>query len=442
MDGLQCTRILFAETKGLGAVVGNPGLQQARVALARIVLETSNGEGFAPGVDPTMAELATPSLMQAWQDCGAAAQQAAVERQQNLNNSVTWRGAIAFFNDTDPRSDATWKKAYAWLANAPEPQRFGPFTMNAGQVSLWMFPPQQSVDSGRYPRSDDAPVLDAGATWRLTRSHIFWIWTGLAFAAIVILLIGCGYLLIRAGEDLRSIQQNKPQASDSIAWQWTVSTALIFFLFLLTSYSVRGQWFGMLIDQRNRVSLSRTQWVAWTVLLIGAIWSLSLWNIGFGYNAQQEPFPKMMYDFWILLGIVNISAIANVLVLQTKATGLPITTASVNTRPPNIAPMAVTEIGQLDARTTPREASWIDLFIGEETSNRATVDVSRLQQFIITLLLLVFYAFNLGSVMSNLSGHVENLPTVGNTFLGLLAISHAGYLAVKSLPKVPPAPPS
>jgi F0F1-type ATP synthase membrane subunit c/vacuolar-type H+-ATPase subunit K len=410
-----------------------------------MILETDYGEGYAPAMEPTVVDIASPALMQAWQDANAAVHQALRDRQQNAPSPLQWTGSLCFVNDEDPRAVPALQKLYFWLAEAPEPSKFGPF-MTRGATSpiyLWVFPAQKGVAAGRYPRSDDAPVAGQPVELAPARPGSFWIGAGAAFVIMVLGLFGCGYWIVATCAATIEALAKDPQAKQAdLTGQWLISTAIIALMLLLISYAIRGGAFAFLIDERNRMSLSRLQLSAWTILLIGGYWTLAFWDVRCGARGSlMGPFPTMQYDLWLLLGIVNISAVASPLILQTKANA---DTPATDTAPPHVAATQVSEIGTLDARTTSAGASWLDLFTGEEVANRGTIDISRLQHFVITLLLLATYAYILGATMNGLQVGdptkpfvAVNMPSVGQTFLGLLAISHAGYLAAKALPKTP-----
>jgi hypothetical protein len=443
----KCGPIVFAETRDLDSSAAAPsGLFQARVAMARMILETDYGEGFAPPGEPTIADLSSAALMQAWQDANAAVDQALRDRQQSIPGQLAWARSICFINEQDPRTVSALRQVCGWLTMAPDPFKFGPFVSrgNAAQAYLWVFPAQNLIAPGRYPRSDDsAPVAGPPRVPAPSRSRGFWIASGGAFAILSLALFGCAYWV---AETCRSaIQAYKPgvAAPQDLTSQWLISTAILMVMLMLISYAIGGGAFSFLVDERNRTSLSRLQLSAWTILLIGGYWTLAFWDIRCGARGgTMGPFPAMQYDLWLLLGIVNISAIASPLILQTKANAA---TPEVNTSPPHVVASQVSEIGELDSRVNRSGASWIDLFIGEEVANRSNIDVSRLQQFIITLLLVAAYAYLLDGTVSGLEVgdpnkpySVVNMPSVGQTFLGLLAISHAGYLAAKALPKTLP----
>ena len=107
-----------------------------------------------------------------------------------------------------------------------------------------------------------------------------------------------------------------------------------------------------------------------------------------------------------------------------------------------VAPLAATDnptnVGQMDANKTAAEASWADLYLGEDVGNRYVVDINRLQKFLVTIILVTIYFawFWQGLGQDHSKGFVEMPGLDGkDTFLWLLGISHAGYLASKATPK-------
>jgi hypothetical protein len=100
----------------------------------------------------------------------------------------------------------------------------------------------------------------------------------------------------------------------------------------------------------------------------------------------------------------------------------------------------------LDAHARLDESRWADLITGEEAANANQVDVSRLQYLVITFLLLGSYLILLLRYLGSIDGTqvlmaahdaapvFPSMPPVDGTFLGLLVLSHGGYLAFKALP--------
>ena len=57
---------------------------------------------------------------------------------------------------------------------------------------------------------------------------------------------------------------------------WGVAIIFMFVLLALAGHEINGQWFGVLIDSRNKVSLSRLQITLWTVLVLSTYLTIAL----------------------------------------------------------------------------------------------------------------------------------------------------------------------
>ena len=83
-----------------------------------------------------------------------------------------------------------------------------------------------------------------------------------------------------------------------------------------------------------------------------------------------------------------------------------------------------------------RKSSWRDLFCGEDKDNNDFLDISRVQMFYFTFILVLTYAFTIGAEMLSLGGEgmgISELPPVSAGMLALLGISHSAYLGRKSI---------
>jgi hypothetical protein len=99
-----------------------------------------------------------------------------------------------------------------------------------------------------------------------------------------------------------------------------------------------------------------------------------------------------------------------------------------------------TLVGKIDRNLAPTEASWADLYLGEEEANRFTVDVSRLQKLLTTIILVIVYFVMVRSAFAQLPSYDRFvMPMVGANFVALLGASHAAYLAYKATPKSGPS---
>ena len=244
--------------------------------------------------------------------------------------------------------------------------------------------------------------------------------------------------------------------SPTITHSWWLATAMILALFLFIGYGLKNRWWAMLIDDRNRMSLSRVQFVAWNLLILGGYWAAAFWNVGAVEGGTGNIMPAMQEDLWMLLGIATASPLLSTLILgskdaeagtQTAGTQTAGTqTAGTGTAPPapppapHVTAEQSTVRGSLDVRTSPDAASYLDMFVGEEAGNRSSIDLSRVQNFVFTLVLLVTYAVMLGRMFGALDPgeRITQLPDLDKSMIGLLAISHAYYLTAKNGTKAPP----
>lgn len=79
----------------------------------------------------------------------------------------------------------------------------------------------------------------------------------------------------------------------------------IVLLLLASGLATKGVWFGVLIDDRNRISLSRTQQVAWTILLLAAV-SIMGWFNAAAMDANAtvaDILPTIPGALWAALGV-------------------------------------------------------------------------------------------------------------------------------------------
>ena len=90
--------------------------------------------------------------------------------------------------------------------------------------------------------------------------------------------------------------------------------------------------------------------------------------------------------------------------------------------------------GDLQTNDSLDQADWSDMFRGELVSNFRVVDVTKVQMFFFTILLIFTYGTLLwGLLASSTLQTVARvaLPPFSASLVGLLGISHAGYLVVK-----------
>ena len=93
--------------------------------------------------------------------------------------------------------------------------------------------------------------------------------------------------------------------------------------------------------------------------------------------------------------------------------------------------------GLLKVNKTPQEATLSDLFQGDEIGDYYLVDLSKVQMFFFTVAIVVSYAAALAGILNDQAALMNPLgvdfPSFSSSLNALLAISHAGYLTVKSV---------
>jgi K+-sensing histidine kinase KdpD len=237
------------------------------------------------------------------------------------------------------------------------------------------------------------------------------------------------------------------------AWQPTAHAGKILILYMvllvvfaaMAGHIITGEWRGVLIDPRNKISLSRLQMLMWTVLLLSGFLVAVLINIRRTSNPLSIRWDETL---WALLGISTASLVGSPLINISKSSEKPNTAATART----MAVMAdqgidtthVKAEGKILVNEKPEDASWTDIFKGEETGNGANLDLAKIQMFFFTVVTWSLYALALGNLLRNIAHNnnpISEFPPVDGSMVALLGISHAGYLANKAVPHTPDPPP-
>jgi hypothetical protein len=219
-------------------------------------------------------------------------------------------------------------------------------------------------------------------------------------------------------------------------WITIVLTMVLYFLFL--GRWISGRPLGVLVNERNLMSLSRFQLVAWTILLLSAFLSIALKRLhALSSNPAALPLNVSMdWRLWALMGISATSLVGSPLILSTKTTQVP-TAKTVDKAAVSLSesPEKIQENSQGTLYSNPHisDASLTDMFQGDEIGNTAYVDVSKVQMFYFTIIAVVTYSYALYTGMTNIypqKGFM--MPVPSDALVALLAISHAAYLTSKA----------
>src|SRR5215831_8426150 len=98
-----------------------------------------------------------------------------------------------------------------------------------------------------------------------------------------------------------------------LKWPWFFVMAIIIGMSMWAGWMINGRIDGILIDERNRISLSRFQWVMWLALILGGYFTEALWNLANGAGA-----PVIQQDLLVLLGLSSGSAVTSGLIVEAK----------------------------------------------------------------------------------------------------------------------------
>ena len=228
----------------------------------------------------------------------------------------------------------------------------------------------------------------------------------------------------------------------SARWAWLAAMFFIASVMVFVGTRTTGEFFGVLIDDRNVMSLSRFQMVAWTLVVLSGFLTAGMWNLSIGY---VEPLSiSLPSELWMLMGISTASLVASPLLLNSKKTiDASDSEAKRTFTLLQQAGDTLGAVGTNGALVVNREASsarFSDMLTGEETGNAAHADLARIQMFFFTLIVLSTYALALWQMFGALDDQgVEAFPVLDESVLALIGISHAGYLAAKATPHSKPA---
>lgn len=184
---------------------------------------------------------------------------------------------------------------------------------------------------------------------------------------------------------------------------------------------------GFLIDDRNKLSLSRLQVTLWTLVVISAVASIVLIKLAAGESPDVEiPEP--------LLWAIGISgtALAGTAVIQHVKED-PARTPS--------QPRTANLRGLIVVNPTPAAAGWTDLFMGEEEGNFDRLEIGKVQMFYFTVIAVIVYGLSILELLGGetSTGGIESLPALSGGLVALLGLSNGIYLAKKAAPNTPPA---
>ncbi|OEO32856.1 hypothetical protein VW23_009520 [Devosia insulae DS-56] len=244
-----------------------------------------------------------------------------------------------------------------------------------------------------------------------------------------------------------------------------LTMAAIAVLSISAGIGVVGRPLGLLIDKRNRMSLTRAQFALWLIIIMGGLTSIALFNAGFwggdlnrvqaglahlnttaGADQQFDTWkanlgrlldfvPTMDAALWALIGITAGTTVLSSLLMEPGKGG-----AS-----PGGGPMVPERRTIVLTKSEPSQAKLSDMVFGETEDSEGVVDSSRVQAIAITGFLAAIYVGLIFEAVRGIGGLTASgavgsgtqvfaqMPPAGTTFLLLLAASHGALLGGKLL---------
>ena len=260
-----------------------------------------------------------------------------------------------------------------------------------------------------------------------------------------------------------------PSFAGAPLWSFIGTLGGTLCLLIAFGYQITTYAFGMLRDGQNGYSLSRLQMVAWTWLILSALIAVSAARLWHGATGEALNI-YIPLNLFIVMGIAFFTGAASpaLLSLKTQSSSTP---QQLQTARARMDESQVVANGQVVVRPTTTAPQFGDLVEGDDLATAGTVDISKVQQLLITLLLLGVYFVTLCQLFrsTGLFGMSESdplrtalidqanllcgygsaeaakaascgkgwtaMPDFSASLVTLLAVSHGGYLAFKAAPR-------
>ncbi len=220
-------------------------------------------------------------------------------------------------------------------------------------------------------------------------------------------------------------------------WYWLMG---LFVLVLAVIGKVMcGTFKGVFVDERNVMSLSRVQMLAWSIVVLTAVLALVVHNLNTGDGSCLRDatgcVPDIPQQLWLLMGFSTATLVASPVLLSNSGAAAPDQKKSeeiTNGLARQGYQASELELnGPLYRNKSPQDARWSDLITGEQNSNCLHLDLPRLQMCFFTLVALLTYGVLLHGQLSQAAAF-ESLPDLSDGLLAIIAISQGGYLVSKA----------
>jgi hypothetical protein len=218
---------------------------------------------------------------------------------------------------------------------------------------------------------------------------------------------------------------------------WAAMIVILAAFILGVGRALTGTWKSLLIDERNKQSLSRLQVVLWTLLVVSGIATAAAWNI---HQDVSDPLGLHVPEqLWILLGISTTALIGSNLIKMQQG-GPDLTEKEAQDELARHVSEATqgreTATGSRVDNVSLVQARWTDMFQGEGVDNYHTLDVGKIQMFFFTVVLVLAYAAAFAREAFVVEAYTApgrfDFPAFEGSLVALLGVSSVAYLLNKA----------
>lgn len=225
-------------------------------------------------------------------------------------------------------------------------------------------------------------------------------------------------------------------STEQILLLWLLILGALLLFALVAGHGATGRfWLGVLINEQNRISLSRLQMLLWTFIVLSAFLTAVSINLKEG-DFMEAVAIEIPEGVLIAMGISTTSLVGSPLILKEKKEK---ERARVEKKfnldtLEKLSDEQKESVAILTRNTDPKGARLHNLVGGEEIGNKETLDLTRLQNLFFTLVLVGTYAVSLAYMLVD-TIPISEFPELGSGAVTLLTISHGGYLTGKAVDK-------
>jgi hypothetical protein len=226
-------------------------------------------------------------------------------------------------------------------------------------------------------------------------------------------------------------------------WNFIALMVLMILFMITLGVRISGRPAGILINERNLMSLSRFQLILWTLIVLSAYLTIALERVHAKPSIADALGIALDPRLWSLMGISTASLVGTSLIQSTKKDKDP-KSGEVNNAATALGEdrttVAENRQGLLYKNADIKDAAFSDMFEGDEVGNTAYVDLAKVQMFFFTVVAALSYGVTLFYwIITKSPADLTAFPVLSGGLIAILGISHAGFLANNSTAHTPTA---